>query len=542
MGIKEQLRREYQLENMATPLGQQIKARFARHKDNRVNFPNYWLDLAKYLMPYKDDIFTINAPGEKKNLDIYDSSPIKYVRRLANALSTLLINPSQNWFGLTTGDPELDRDEEVRPWLNQAVKVIQSDLNDSNFYMTANELFQDIVVFGTGTQALERGENSFFHFDAFAIYRCVIGSNSREVVDLIYRTYRRTARQLVQEFGFEILESPEMEDVKEAFKRGDARLWEVLYAVEPKNVVMHPKRFSPHPFLAFHVLMKNGLVLKQDGFEEFPYQVPRWIKHPEEEYGRGPGMDALPDIMTLNSMKKVILQGGQLAIAPPVQATNNSVMNKFNLKPFGVTFRRPGSDPIAPIFTGARPDIGVDLLEMIKAGIKDHFFADQLQLVQKDRMTATEIIQRRDEDFRDLGGALIRLDKEYLSPMIDRGFNMEARAGRISPPPEKIARAKLKVRYTSPISRAMQAMEAENLNRAIASIGPVIQAAPQAMDLIDPDKAMRKALNDFDVDPSILRRPSELQEIRQARAQQEQQIAQAEQAKSEAEAINKLQG
>lgn len=542
MGIKEDLRKQYMQITAGTPRGMQIRQRYERYKVARLNFPNYWLDLANYYVPFKDDIYTNNAAGERKNLHIYESRPIKYARRLSNALSTLLIPAGQKWMGYTTGDPELDRAEEVLQWMSLAERQVISELMDSNFYVKANEMFQDEVIFGTGVLSVEAGEDNFFHFDAFSVYRCVLASNSRELVDMLYRVYKLTGRQMVQKFGYDILMLPNMEHIRAAYEKDDPNMFEIIFAVEPKDIVKSEKKNSPHAFFGVHVLHTNGVILKEEGFHEFPYAVPRWLKHPEEEYGRGPAMDALPDVMTSNAMKKVILQGGQLQIAPPLQAINNSVMNKFNLKPFGVTYRRPGTEPISPIFTGARSDIGVDLLDYIMQTVAEHFFIPQLDVVEKDRMTATEIMQRKDEGFKDLAGILLRMDREFLSPVINRCFMMLVRAGRIPPPPEIIANNKLKIRYTSPIARAAQAMESENLNRAINSVGILIQAQPQALEVINVEKALRDALRNYDVNPSLVHSEREMDAKKQQQAQMQQRAQEAEVSVMESEAVKNLQG
>ena len=70
------------------------------------------------------------------------------------------------------------------------------------------------------------------------------------------------------------------------------------------------------------------------------------------------------------------------------------------------------------------PGLGLDILESIGEEIKEHFFINQLRIIEQDRMTATEIIQRRDEQFRSFGSILSRIFFEGLQPQLNRLFGM----------------------------------------------------------------------------------------------------------------------
>ena len=47
-------------------------------------------------------------------------------------------------------------------------------------------------------------------------------------------------------------------------------------------------------FVSCHVHEKSGTLLRESGFKEFPYVVPRYLKSSSNEvYGRSPAMNAL---------------------------------------------------------------------------------------------------------------------------------------------------------------------------------------------------------------------------------------------------------
>ena len=269
--------------------------------------------------------------------------------------------------------------------------------------------------------------------------------------------------------------------------------------------------------------------------------MPRWTKTNEEKYGRSPAMKALSDIKMINATKKVTIQTAQLAGAPPLQIPDNGFLTPLDLKPFGRNFKRQGlKDEIKPIFTAGNINISLEFMEMIKQTIRSAFFLDKLNLVENDRMTATEVRQRRDEQLRLLGPILGRLSRELLKPIIDRVFGILERKKVFKDLPEEITDAKLDIKYVSSIAQAQLTAQSENIVRAVQATGVIIEFQPEVMDNIDGDALLKHNIDIFNVDPSIIRKDDEVEAIRESRAQAEQQAANQEQLGAEADAINKV--
>lgn len=524
--------------------GQRMYDRYVQGEKRRVNFLENWSDVANIFLPRKNDIYSPNIDGEKKNLDIYDANPIKYVRKLVNNLLILMINPSQSWFGFETGDKELDGNREVRDYMKLASDVIRRELFISNFYLNAAEFLTDKVVFGTGVQLFEgqtdRKKKNLFWFSAIPCHKTILVSNDRGDAVTIYSKMRYTATQLVLKYGMDILMHQENEFLRTAFLKFDQTLYDIIFGVEHKNDIFHRTKNSKHEFVGMHTLCNNKFVLKEEGFFENPYQVSRWTKLSDEEYGRGPGMDALPDAMTLNTMKQIDLQASQIAMAPPIQGIENSIIGDANLYPWGITFRRPGSDPLAPIFPNVRLDISDAKIKDLRQDIREHFFYDQMNLIEKDRMTSTEVVQRKDEDLREVASVMIRMDREWLRPTIERAFGLCVRNGKIPPPPTILQKKELTLKYTSPIAKALETEGADNITRALQVSAPVIQSDPTVMDNVDGDKVLRRNFVRFDVEPEFLRKEADVKKIRQSRAEANAELQETQVQNTDADTIQKL--
>jgi hypothetical protein len=170
----------------------------------------------------------------------------------------------------------------------------------------------------------------------------------------------------------------------------------------------------------------------------------------------------------------------------------------------------------------ARVDLGLDVIEYYKNEIKSGFLLDKLQIAERDRMTATEIMQRRDEQFRTLGGVLGRLQEECLKPIVNRLFNIMLRRGMFNAIPAGIGN-KLDVKYNSMIAKSQKAGEYENFQRVLASLGPLIEIKPDLWDNINADYMLRTSMKNFDADMKSLYDENDVKATRKARAEMQQQ-------------------
>jgi hypothetical protein len=296
---------------------------------------------------------------------------------------------------------------------------------------------------------------------------------------------------------------------------------EIIFLIEPDG-----KKYK-----AYHVHRKLGIVLKEVTYHSWPFAIPRWTKLNEEVYGRCPAMKCLPDVKMVNAVMKTTIRGMQKVVDPPLMVPDQGFLLPIKTTPGGTNFYRTGmKDRIEPFPTTARPDVGLDFIENIRERIRESFFADQLQLINQRDMTATEVMQRTDERLRFLGPVIGRLNNELLKPIIDRTFDILGRQAKFPKPPEELKdKADLKVVYTSQIARAQRTGELNTLIKVIQATEPIIAAQPDVMDNFDGDEVLRYHANVLGLHHSMLKDTRKVKETRQARAEQQQQMMQAQQ-------------
>lgn len=507
-------------------IGTQVCQKHGKLKSGRTNWDSHWKEIAEYFIPEKNNIYNSQVPGEKKHNKLFSSAAIQANEFLASALHGLLTNPATVFFGFSTGDKSVDKIKEVQEWLQDTTHKMITVLNQSNFQTEIHEVYLDLGSFGTSILRVEEDPETVVRFAARPIYEAYIDENFKGQIDTVSYEYKKPLRHLAQEFGVENL-SKELQDMIAKDSSMDV---EVIHLVQP-NSDFNPfgNKARQKKFVSYHVVKETGDVISIKGFNENPYIVPRWIKSPGEIYGRSPGMKALSDAKMLNVMKKTIIEGAQLAIRPPLQVPDDGVLLPIIMKPGGTNYFRAGSkDRIEAIQTGARPDLGEALLAEVKQSIKEAFFIDQLSVVLGDRATATEVMQRREENLRIFSPVIGRQEYELLRPLIERVFGIMNRKGMILPAPQIIQGKNLQVRYTSEIARAQQTADADKLGRIFGIIGPLAGAKPEMLDNFNEDEIVKDLAERFGLPASYIESDEVISAIRQSRAKAQEAAANAE--------------
>lgn len=515
----------------------QIQEKIKHLKGERGTWETHWQECMDYILPRKNNVIESRVKGEKVNQFLLDNTALQSNVLLSGFLHGLLTNPNSQWFELITDDKVLNEDDEVRLWLQDTSDIILHSLNNSNFQTEIHEVYIDLGAIGTACMSIEEDDQTDIRFSARHIKGVFIDENHKGEITEVFREFRWNARQIVNEFGEEVL--AKSRSLQKAFEKDDPREFCLFHAVYPKEV--HPQIQGAKPWISQYVL-EDGLVeLRSSGFREFPYVVPRWTKNTGEKYGRSPGMNALPEAKTLNMMVETTIKGAQKVVDPPLQAPDDGFLSSIRTRPGAVNFYRAGSqDRIVPIFNDARVDFGFQAIEEKRARIRESFFVDQLRLRDgTPQMTATEVEARIEQAFRFMGPVLGRQQSELLRPLIDRVFEILQRKGKIPQAPAALEGRVIDVQYSSMIARSQRQGEAKAILRTVEQATPFISANPALLDLIDGEKALRSLarLNNFPQD--ILRSDQEVKKIREQRAEQEVAVQEQEAAAQTAENIGK---
>ena len=510
-----------------------IKKRMNQMEGSRGTWEDHWQEILDYVMPRKADITFKRTKGEKRAEILFDSTAITASNLLAASLQGTLTSPSLQWFSIKVRNEELMENRDVQLWLEDSSKRMYNLFNETNFNTEVHEMYLDIVTIGTGALFVEEGNGGYeknqIHFNTMHIAEYYIQENTSGYVDTLYRRYKLSARQAVQEFGEDNLG----EKVLKAAKEKPDKMFNFIHAVEPLEDYERTmgKSDTKLPFHSCHVCEEDKMFVRGGGYNEFPYLVPRWSKATGEIFGRSPSYNALPDIKTLNKAVEIGLKAWAKAIDPPLLVQDDGVIGKVRMTPGGITVIRNDA-AIKPLQIGSNWQI-TDLKEnQLRTAIRQAYYSDQLQLQDGPQMTATEVQVRYELMQRLLGPTLGRFQSEFLNPLIDRVFGLMFRANAFLPVPEIIRGETIDVEYVGPLARSQRMEEAVAVERLYQLAMQVVQLDPSIMDIIDHDEAIRMRANLLGVPKSVLRGKEEVDEMREAKAQQaamEQQMMQQQQ-------------
>ena len=175
----------------------------------------------------------------------------------------------------------------------------------------------------------------------------------------------------------------------------------------------------------------------------------------------------------------------------------------------------------------------------LRERIKSAYFIDQMQLQQGPQMTATEVLQRTEENLRLMGPVLGRQLFEFARPTLSRVFDIMMRKKKFPEPPEALQGQDFEFNFTSQIVRAQKLNQSQNLLRAIESAGPLIEADPSVLDNINSDEALRHIIKLHGLPQQFLRSQEEIEGLREQRAEAQEKEEVNQQELMDAEKVQK---
>lgn len=479
------------------------------------------------------DVSEDAGTAQTKKAELLDGTGTDGARLLSSSVVSGMTPANSVWFALDVGD---ESDDEKR-WLDHAATSIWEAVHGSNYDSQKPEAVLDSVCAGWFVLYIDDDrETGELRFEQWPIAQCFIAaSKNGGRVDTVFRKFQLTAEQAVQEYGDKVSERVKAD----AEKHPDAKHW-FLHAIYPRTVYAPQARMAKNlPFASVHVEISSKTVLRESGYHEQPVVCPRWMKLPGSEYAIGPVSNALPAIAELNELLKLEKAALARAAAGVYVAEDDGVLNPRAVRVKGGSVIVANSvDSIKPLPSGAEFNVTFTKAEELRREIRRLLMADQLQPQDGPAMTATEVHVRVALIRQLLGPMFGRFQVEDLAPTIERCFGLMYRRGRpeiggapgpvlLDDPPESLAEVPFRVRYQSPLARAQKLEEVGAIERLAAFVGGLAaQGMTEALDLYDPEQAVRIASDGMGAPDKVLRDEKALKAFRDARAQQQEQQAQ----------------
>ena len=524
-----------------------LLTRWGHLRSERATWWSHWQEVTTYLLPRNGRYFVQDRnKGHRRHNSIYDNTGTRALRTLGAGMMAGATSPARPWFRLGTVDPELNKFSPVKLWLNDVTERMQLVFQKSNTYRTLHSMYEELGAFGTAGSIILPDTKTAIHHYPVTIGEYAIATDYQGRVNTLYREFQKTVGELVREFGYNKCST----SVKNLFDRGSLDTYiTVIHAIEPRDDRERDFNKKDNTNMAYKsCYFEQGgdgdQVLRESGYKEFPAVVPRWGVAGGDIYGNSPGMEALGDIKQLQHEQLRKAQGIDYQTKPPLQVPSYMKNRDVDSLPGGVTFVDGQQGKIETAFN---VNLNLDHLLRdivdVRQRINGSFYADLFLMLANatdTRMTATEVAERHEEKLLMLGPVLERLHNELLDPLIDITFNRMLENNLIPPAPEELQGMELNVEFVSMLAQAQRAIGTNSVDRYVNSMGLVAQMKPDVLDKFDVDSWADNYADMLGIDPSLIVPGPEVARVRQARAQQQQAMAQAEATQQAADNMAKL--
>jgi hypothetical protein len=520
--------------------------------NERQSFEPHWKTIADHVLPTRARFQLTDANrGDRRNLKIINSTATLASRTLRSGMMAGITSPARPWFKLTVPDRALAEYQPVRMWLQIVEKEISRQFLMSNLYNALPTLYGDMGNFATAAMFMEEDMETVSRFYVFPIGSYYIANDEKLRVRTFMREFRMTVRQVVNKFGRDFngnIDWSNISDrVKNMWDRGHYETWvDVCHIVkpneeyDPKKLESKYKRFSS---VYYELGVQSGgdtnyitgrdidKLLSEKGYNYFPVLAPRWEVVGEDVYGSDcPGMTALGDNKSLQTMEKRKAQAVEKKVSPPMTAPSMLRNQKASILPGDITFVdiREGQQGFRPAhevnfnLSELYQDIQDQQQRISRAYYEDLF----LMLARSDRreITAREIDERHEEKLLMLGPVLEGLNQDLLDPLIDNQFQFGLEQGRFPPPPPELSEVDLKIEYVSIMAQAQKLAGISNIERFVGfAVNIATQTQdPTKLDKVDFDQAIDVYGERMGVDVDIIRSDEDVEAMRAQRTEGQQ--------------------
>jgi len=534
----------------------------SRLQADRAPYVPLWMDIQQILDPHLViwDMMQAGFPDFVTDLFL-TSKHLQSFDDLVSGLQEGITPMSQTWakFGLMDDEDPLGDDPTIWNFFHQVTMKFQSILLNTNFYQQIPSLYRSVSRFLTGAIMMERDPVSLVRFTVYPIGSYYISNDNRGITDTFCREFRMKVKQVVEEFCTDAdgnVNTDNLSDTTRLIYEDPRRHEEWINVImmimpNPEFDSLKAKYISKYKKFSLNYYEYGqgigGKILREEGFDYFPVYCPRWFRQPTDSYGTdGPGAKARAPIWRLFKAIQMYLNGLQKVIEPPMVADpqvagvtgggyRGTTPNFLTVVPGGAG---PGK-AFAPAYQ-IQPDLKAvqEFMLQTENEIDKLCMADIFRALSnlegKTPLTATEVLQRVQENSRVLGPIFGAFNFDWLQPMIMDLYWIMVDEKVIPPAPKGLHGKPLKVEVISRIAIALKQGDINAMDAFVQGEEALAQVKQMpGTERLNADEVSDYRLRTLNLPPKFLYSPQQVAKIRQQMNEmkaKQQAMAQAEQA------------
>lgn len=407
--------------------------RFDRAKERKSNIAQLYEEAMSYAVQNRET-FNKSDEGNKNQNEsqVFDSTASLAVSKFASNLQSSLVPPMKTWVKLQPGQAvQKPNQKQAAEGLESISQLMFTSLQNSNFDTQVAESFHDLSA-GTGALLLKQGTRSNpFNFTAVPMSELFLEEIADGRVGAVFRSHSVLASAL-KDVWPDAMIPPELGVV--VSDKPNEKIPLIEMTVPEKVKVL--KRTSGgrlsyvevDGFRYTVIAVKHGKVRIVERKEtSSPWIVFRWSVVPGEVYGRGPLLQALSDIKTLNKTKELTLKNAAMAIAGAWTVVDDGVINVNTIKIYPgakipVSSNEGGAlgPSIRRLDSAGNFDVSQLIIKDLQRAINDMLFSDPMGPIDLPVKSATEMSLRQQELAKRIGSSFGRLNYELIAPLVNR--------------------------------------------------------------------------------------------------------------------------
>ena len=267
-------------------------------------------------------------------------------------------------------------------------------------------------------------------------------------------------------------------------------------------------------------------VLFTQSFKKKRLIVFRWDVTPGEVFGRGPVIQCLPDIRTVNKVDEFILKNAALQISGVYTGVDDGIFNPHTVRiapgaVIPVSSNGTQNPSIQPLTPSGSLQLGEMLLEQRRNNIRKALYSDPLGDFQDPVRSATEMQIRQQEMLRNSGAQISRQKTELIEPLVAACAEILMARGLL--PSFRVDGAEVAIKPVSPLAKAESLEAFQNTQMFMTTLQGFLpfEAIAGAVKIEELPKSIQEQL---DVDPALIRTEEERAELAEAAQQAAQQM------------------
>lgn len=492
---------------------------------DRMMWEAQWREVQTYALPDGPDFNKQDIPGQPRRDLIVSNAGETMLEEAADGLIGLACQPGTRWMRLSV--PGLDENMHAeRTWLEQVtdVKLDVFDAPKSRFILAIKPYALEWMGFGTACLFANGRPGDYPIFEHRPLAEIAIAEGENGFVNETAWEFEWTCKKAYQRWGDKCPEAVAKAamDPKKALEKKKFR----HYVYERFDYDERKYDAGARRFRECWICLDHKHLMGEGGFFTNPYIVARSGKRGSHAYGRGRGVKALPDIKMLQRVRRTTIQGAEGVIRPAMQAPDDGVMGDVDLRPGMVNYVRPEylmrNAGIQPIITGARPDIGMDFEESVKADIGAPLLSKVLRIPTEARMLVDQELRLQEEAMRQAGPIVGEFQTEALGPLVERTFDILARAGWFGQPaswPDELKGREIKPTFEAPAARARNIGVVRAIAQRNQIMGPIWQQQPELMRVHDFEREVRTIHQILGIPADLTYSPDQVAQMKKAEAE-----------------------